>query len=60
MESEETETVPEFPPAPTEASDIISSGAGEKMEEIQATAEGEIDDRRFCSDGRFSGGEFDC
>lgn len=40
--AEETNSVPEFPPAPTEASDIISLGAGEKMQEIQATAKGKL------------------
>ena len=44
---EETESVPEFPPAPTEASDIIASGAGEKMEEIQATAKGKLTKEDF-------------
>lgn len=34
-ESEEAKNVPEFSPAPTEASDIIASGAGEKMKELQ-------------------------
>ena len=46
---DETETVPEFPPAPTEASDIISSGAGEKMEEIQATGEGKLTKEDFAA-----------
>ncbi|WP_252501741.1 VWA domain-containing protein [Sporosarcina sp. Marseille-Q4943] len=40
--AEETKSVPEFPPAPTEASDIISLGAGEKMKEIQAAAKGKL------------------
>lgn len=44
---EEMESVPEFPPAPTEASDIISSGAGEKMKEIQATAKGKLTKEDF-------------
>ena len=33
---EETKSAPEFSPAPTEANEIISSGAGKKMSEIQA------------------------
>lgn len=42
VDAEETKSVPEFPPAPTEASDIISLGAGKKMKEIQLAANGKL------------------
>ncbi|MCM3744381.1 VWA domain-containing protein [Sporosarcina luteola] len=38
VEAEEAKSAPEFSAAPTEATDIIASGAGEKMEDIQKSA----------------------
>ncbi|MFC5605086.1 vWA domain-containing protein [Sporosarcina koreensis] len=40
--AEGAKDVPEFQPAPTEAVDIIASGVGEKMEEIQVAAKGKL------------------
>ncbi|WP_262174757.1 vWA domain-containing protein [Saccharococcus sp. Marseille-Q5394] len=45
--AEETKSAPDFPPAPTEAKDIIASGAGEKMKELQGAAEGKLTTEDF-------------
>ncbi|MFS0690203.1 VWA domain-containing protein [Sporosarcina sp. 179-K 8C2 HS] len=47
--AEKANSVPEFPPAPTEASDIISLGAGEKMKEIQSAAKGKLTKEDFAA-----------
>lgn len=49
VEAEEAKSAPEFSPAPTEAKDILASGAGEKMEEIQKTAQGKLTKEDFAA-----------
>lgn len=47
--TEEAENVPTFSPAPSEADDILSLGAGEKMKEIQTEANGKLTDDDFAA-----------
>lgn len=47
--TEETDDVPTFSPAPSEADDILSLGAGEKMKEIQTETNGKLTDDDFAA-----------